>query len=175
MTLMETAQLLGNFGEFFGAIAVVGTLIFLAIQIRQSKDAMNANTQSLEEGRKLAMAVAHQERATLIDNAFRDYASSDYLPPIMEKFRSQGVDALTVVERDRLRVWMISSVRRAENVHYQYESGFLDDEFFDGTFRNVIRNQVESWTQVGVFPANSRPSFVAAVKRVLSEEEPIEE
>ena len=36
MTLMEIAQLLGNFGEFFGAIAVVATLIYLAIQIRQN-------------------------------------------------------------------------------------------------------------------------------------------
>lgn len=36
MTLMETAQLLGNFGEFFGAIAVVATLAYLAVQIRRS-------------------------------------------------------------------------------------------------------------------------------------------
>ena len=41
MTLMETAQLLGNFGEFFGAIAVVVTLIYIAYQLRQ-------NTQSIE-------------------------------------------------------------------------------------------------------------------------------
>ena len=43
MTLMESAQLLGNFGEFFGAIAVVATLIFLAVQIRLNKVAMNEN------------------------------------------------------------------------------------------------------------------------------------
>ena len=36
MDLQATAQLLGNFGEFFGAIAVVATLGFLAVQIRQS-------------------------------------------------------------------------------------------------------------------------------------------
>ena len=36
MTLMETAQLLGNFGEFFGSIAVVGTLAYLAVQMRQN-------------------------------------------------------------------------------------------------------------------------------------------
>lgn len=33
MTLMETSQLLGNFGEFVGAIAVVLTLIYLTTQI----------------------------------------------------------------------------------------------------------------------------------------------
>ena len=36
MDLMETAQLLGNFGEFFGAIAVVVTLAYLAVQLRQN-------------------------------------------------------------------------------------------------------------------------------------------
>jgi hypothetical protein len=36
MDLMTTAQLLGNLGEFLGSIAVVATLIYLAIQIRHS-------------------------------------------------------------------------------------------------------------------------------------------
>jgi hypothetical protein len=40
MTLMDTAQLLGNFGEFFGAIAVVATLGYLAVQIRQNSNQM---------------------------------------------------------------------------------------------------------------------------------------
>ncbi len=37
MTLMETAQLLGNFGEFIGALGVVITLFYLAVQVRHSK------------------------------------------------------------------------------------------------------------------------------------------
>ena len=36
MDLMTTAQLLGNFGEFIGSVAIFVTLIYLAIQIRQS-------------------------------------------------------------------------------------------------------------------------------------------
>jgi hypothetical protein len=36
MTLMETTQLLGNLGEFLGAIAVFVTLIYLATQVRNS-------------------------------------------------------------------------------------------------------------------------------------------
>jgi hypothetical protein len=34
MDLTSTAQLLGNLGEFVGAIAVVATLVYLAIQVR---------------------------------------------------------------------------------------------------------------------------------------------
>ncbi len=43
---METIQMLGNLGEFVGAIAVVATLVYLAIQVRHSKEAMEANTKS---------------------------------------------------------------------------------------------------------------------------------
>ena len=43
MDLMSTAQLLGNFGEFFGAIAVFVTLAYLTIQVRQKSSNMDAN------------------------------------------------------------------------------------------------------------------------------------
>ena len=43
------AQLLGNYGEFVGAIAVVVTLGYLAVQIRQ-------NTRSQDENRKAVVA-----------------------------------------------------------------------------------------------------------------------
>ena len=42
MTLMDTAQLLGNFGEFFGAIAVLVTLAYLTVQIRHSTNVAKA-------------------------------------------------------------------------------------------------------------------------------------
>ena len=38
------AQLLGNYGEFVGAIAVVATLAYLAVQIRQSNKLENAES-----------------------------------------------------------------------------------------------------------------------------------
>ena len=53
MTLMDTAQLLGNFGEFVGAIAVVGTLVYLAVQVGYSRKSLDENTLALEETRKL--------------------------------------------------------------------------------------------------------------------------
>jgi hypothetical protein len=40
---METIQMLGSLGEFVGAIAVVATLVYLAIQVRHSKEAMEAD------------------------------------------------------------------------------------------------------------------------------------
>ena len=42
------AQLLGNYGEFVGAIAVVATLFYLASQVRLSRQATEANTKLME-------------------------------------------------------------------------------------------------------------------------------
>ena len=43
MNLMDTAQLLGNFGEFVGAIAVAVTLVFLVVQVRQNTKMLRSN------------------------------------------------------------------------------------------------------------------------------------
>jgi len=37
------AQLLGNYGEFFGSIAVLITLVYLTIQIRQNNNSINSS------------------------------------------------------------------------------------------------------------------------------------
>jgi len=41
------AQLLGNYGEFIGAIAVVITLAYVAVQVRQNREATEANTRQM--------------------------------------------------------------------------------------------------------------------------------
>ena len=42
MDFVETTQVLGNLGEFFGAIAVFATLAYLAVQIRQNTKAQRS-------------------------------------------------------------------------------------------------------------------------------------
>ena len=42
MDFVDTTQVLGNLGEFFGAIAVFATLVYLAVQIRQNTKAQRS-------------------------------------------------------------------------------------------------------------------------------------
>ena len=78
MDVMSTAQLLGNLGEFVGAIAVVVTLIYVAAQVKHGKAALDANTRAMDreydlraqEGLKeIADAVAIAERPKIQDAA----------------------------------------------------------------------------------------------------------
>jgi hypothetical protein len=45
MSFMDTAQLLGNLGEFIGAIVIVATLIYLALQVRQNSEELAAQSR----------------------------------------------------------------------------------------------------------------------------------
>ena len=47
---METIQMLGNLGEFVGAFAVVATLIYLTIQVRHSREAMEESSRLAQGG-----------------------------------------------------------------------------------------------------------------------------
>jgi len=86
MDLITTAELLGNFGEFIGSIAIVITLVYLAIQIRQSRHATTFSV--LQVGRSERMAW------------FRSNRDSPYMPAIYEK-KEAGE---TLTRQDEIRL-----------------------------------------------------------------------
>ena len=79
------AQLLGNYGEFVGAIAVVVTLVYLAVQVRHSKAATDVNTTALHASSTHALEAIYfqsignfsstSENAHLIDRGNKNYGS----------------------------------------------------------------------------------------------------
>jgi hypothetical protein len=71
MTLMEISQVLGNVGEFVGAIAVVAALLYLAIQVRDA-------------GKSSQFAAVQANRATRIA-WFSSLRDSSHLPAIHAK------------------------------------------------------------------------------------------
>jgi hypothetical protein len=56
--MAETIHLLGSLGEFVGAIAVVLTLVYLAIQVRHGSALLAANNAAMGENARLARAAA---------------------------------------------------------------------------------------------------------------------
>jgi len=73
MDHQEFAQLLGNYGEFFGAIAVVATLGYLAIQIRQNTNSMHAaayNTWAENLGKVQDLASGDERLGRILNRAW---------------------------------------------------------------------------------------------------------
>ena len=168
MDLMDVAQLLGNFGEFIGAIAVVVTLFYLAVQVRHSKEATEANTHSLDESRKLAAAQAYQSRSAQLDQAASVFGESDYLPEITIKYEQGGLEALNAVEALRMRQRVAGLVSRLDNIHYQYQQRFIDDEFYNSVFVDVVKNAEPRMRDFDI-GVGGRPSFKAEIERIASE------
>jgi hypothetical protein len=136
------AQLLGNYGEFIGAIAVVATLVYLAIQIRQ-------NTKSMDESRKLALADSYVRRTESIERSMMQTAASEELSELLVRaLGAEGIEAMTPVEKYRLKTWERARKLRVEGQFFQYQNGFLDDEYYEHQFKGVIRLAAPRWKEL---------------------------
>jgi len=158
---------LGALGEFVGAIAVVVTLVYLAIQIRQ-------NTYAMAESRRLALAQTYQMRADALQEMLVHAAESEHIGPIITKLVEAGypedvrsLDALTSVERGRFRQWQIAQQTHWDNMFYQYQQGFLDEEYYRDSFRVRVRRLAPIWDALGLI--GGRRSFDEEIARILAE------
>ncbi|MCZ6641819.1 MAG: hypothetical protein O7F71_09615 [Gammaproteobacteria bacterium] len=163
MTLME----LGALGEFLGAIGVIVTLAYLAVQIRQ-------NTRAMEEGKRLALAQAYQMRADALQEMMVTAANSQIIGPIIIKLTELGypedisaLDALTVEERGRFRLWHIAQQTHWDNMFYQYQQGFLDPEYYEDEFRVRVSRLAPTWAALGL--TGERGSFRREVAQNLKD------
>ena len=102
---------LGNIGEFFGAIGVIATLIYLAMQIRQ-------NTASIRAATYHAIVESYADFNSLIAQ------DSD----VARIFQTGLTRAAELSETDALRFdhLLLSAVRRWENAFYQSGISMLD-------------------------------------------------
>ncbi len=154
---------LGAIGEFVGAIAVIATLIYLSMQIRQ-------NTRAMEENRRLALAQTYQMRADALQEMLVTAASSD-IGSVIVKLTTAGypediaaLDTLTKDERGRFRQWQIAQQTHWDNMHFQYQQGFLDQEYYDDAFIERVVRLAPTWRALNL--TGGRRSFFAEIERL---------
>jgi len=108
------AQLLGNYGEFIGAIAVVATLIYLAAQIRQNTSGLRANAYqswvAANIGINVAMTNAHQSKMIMDGN----------VDPL--KLTSESSGGYLMIH--------LAMFQMGQATDYLYRSGSLDEELW---------------------------------------------
>ena len=122
------AAMLGSYGEFFGAIAVVVTLGYLAYQVRQ-------NTRSSFVTR----AVAVTNRLGEIQEAI--VCDSD-LSSLMARCRDPELTDLTLTEEERVQGIAEMYVKTFGSVQTAHRNGEISDVQF-GTFGAEFRRIVQ--------------------------------
>jgi len=108
---------LGNIGEFVGALGVVASLVYLAVQVRQ-------NTASVRAATFQALAQSYSDFASLI-------GSDGEVARILHA-GSSDPEAGTELERFRFNFLLVAATRRWENAFYQHERGMLDASQWEG-------------------------------------------
>ena len=162
------AQLLGNYGEFFGAIAVFGTLFYLATQVRHSRLATETNNQLMEENRKIALVQTYQARAQSAGELFGMLADSPYAPVVMSKLQQSGAESLSAEEHFRQRNLFMRSIMNLDSTYFAYQHGLVDDEYYESVFKDAVRQLAPMWRAMGM--PSYRRSFSLEVQRIIEDE-----
>ncbi len=117
-----TLEDLGNIGEFVGAIGVIVTLAYLALQIRQSSLSTKAN---------IRQAIAAQEIAYLSGRATEPFVRAAF-----QKASSGG--QLTSDELFALSLHVVAGIRLFESYYYQYTVGVFSPKDWTA-MRNTMK------------------------------------
>lgn len=129
MPLAETAQLLGNIGEFVAAIAVVATLVYLAIEVRQHSQSTRAATYS--------------EVTRGWTNYLQELSLED-----LEILITLSTNHSELSHPQFLRAYYLNRVifRRMENDFYQYQAGTFDE----ATWQAYVKSfEIDTFAGVG--------------------------
>lgn len=132
---------IGAIGEFVGAIAVVASLVYLALQIRtQNRESRIASVHQVIEGYRSSISAVHEpEMAEIILAAIDDF------------------DGLTPPKRLRFNVYLTSTFRAFEDAYFQRLEDRLDAETWEALLAPLV--DFKSTDGFQKFWANRRHHF----------------
>tara|TARA_B100001939_G_scaffold257275_1_gene224180 strand:- start:218 stop:679 length:462 start_codon:yes stop_codon:yes gene_type:complete len=124
--------------EIFGLLSVIGSLIFVGIEISQNTQAVRGAT--------------HQSVSDQISEYYLSIASDERLANLTALALRDEIKRNELNRADQLSVDLIivTGIRRVENIYLQFKNGILEEEAFDrvgyGSYRsNFARATWEDW------------------------------
>lgn len=128
-------EVVAALAELLGAMAVVATLAYLALQVKHSREL-------LEENRRISMSTVYATRAGFRLNDFQqDLSSPETIRLLAER------DGKT---EDEVRLWLLAnrSVVFFDNMLYQNELGLLEEADLRRATQVIIRLH-DNWVESG--------------------------
>ena len=144
-----------NIGVFIG-------LILMLVELDQNSD--------------LVRAQIHQARSDVHIANRLEHAESEFLLPAMVKFEAAGgfddlsaIDQLTPIEAARVKEYLAAWHQDYDNLLFQYQQGYLDEEFYRYRVVPSVRFMAPWWKKLNLFEGeHRRPSFNAEIEQIMS-------
>ena len=115
MDLQSTAQLLGNFGEFVGAFAVVVTLMYLALQVRHAHRSTKADISQ-----RLNDEIAELNRDVYLNPEFAALVNRAYAKSTLEELEPE--------EQQRLGRYFATILNRGRQIYELSRDGIVEEQ-----------------------------------------------
>lgn len=157
--------------EILGAIAIVATLVYLAVQTQYLAD----QTELLaEQSRQNTAAVQASTRQAMLAED-RELLTLAFESPEVFEIMTREVGSLTDAERIRMMAWLVVFIRGRENQWLQYQNGVIDEATWT-TYGNAIApilsfEITRPWWVARSATGEWDPRFVAYVNEVLARTE----
>jgi len=152
-------QDLGALGELISAIAVLGSLIYIALQVRQTNRQISINSD-------LQIRTSAVDAWTTI-SANPENARVWYLG-------LNDIDQLQPEEKSHFYVLLVSVFLVFEARYDHYLSGNLDEDGWQRIWRSVnalmARESVREWYKIGGAPIH-KPEFVNEIEKMIKIQE----
>ena len=136
-------------------IGVLVGIILLLVELKQNRD--------------LTRAQIHQDRSDAWVASRFSRADSEYVSPIMAKIYAAGypenmkaMDGLTPVEMSRIHDLFGAFAGDYDNLYFQYQRGYLDEEFYRQRIEPSIRSMAPWFKKLGI----SEPYLETAIGRM---------
>jgi hypothetical protein len=155
---------IGAIAELLGAIGVIASLIYLATQIRQSREQMSQNTRALQAG-------AYQQ---FEESVYRKVIDDMTVPGLERIIRlgTAGMEQLSEEDMWRWSYWIFMRMRAFDNSHYQFRIGMQDEDRWQISRRDLElffqKPGVVQWWKAT--PSTLSPEFIALVSEILGKE-----
>ena len=151
---------IGTISEGLGALGVIITLVVLVVQLKIGRISVDANTRAIEASRMLAIAQSHQSRVDYIAANMAALRESKHLALFAGLTEPESDE-----DRNRLRYHLTTLASYADNLHFQYSLGYVDEETYQSQMLFTIRLYAPRWRAAGIVEA--RTAFKTEVDRYL--------
>ncbi|XOV87369.1 MAG: hypothetical protein ACFHX7_20840 [Pseudomonadota bacterium] len=158
-----TLEDLGNLGDFLGAIGVIATLIYLAVQIRQGSVQTAMNTKAIH-------ATAFQNLIDHHANLQMELVIHPELRNAINKARSQETNSLTEEELQLHGMFTTNQMRSFYNAFVLHSEGLIRREQWE-IFRPNITRVVNSKAFSRFWSSNSHAypeEFQAVINSIIA-------